>query len=116
MVLADFYRIVETYLNTDTPTLQIAIVELRAFCRAQQAMGEIWSYSIRGDHTRLHSPGIIRDVDTARGSAVHQLFFSEAFWMNGTVANVLGVPGAGPKTPTPDETPEDAFDRAMGVL
>lgn len=113
MVLADFYRIVETYLNTDQPTLQTAIVELRSFCRNQQSMGEIWSFSIRGDHTRRHSPGIIIDVETTRGSSAHQLFFSEALWMNGNIANVLGVPG---RTPKPDETPEDAFDRAMGVL
>jgi len=115
MVLADFYRVVESYLNHDKPPLQVAIKELHNFCHHEMQMGEIHSFMIRSDRQRLNSPGIVIDVQTTLNSSTHQLFFSEAKWMQGQQAQRLQGSHVQP-LPTSHETPEDAYDRAMGGL
>lgn len=135
MVLADFFRIVETYLNTDQPTLQTAVIELRAFCRQGQVLGDIHAFSVRSGH-RTAGPGVVIDIQTTATSTTHQLYFSEAGWMGHFVSSPLIGASMGAKTAQPSQAPTpkapktiptpkqksepdagvDAYDRAMRGL
>ncbi len=107
MILADFHRLVDSYLNRDQPTLQVAITQVRDFCRSQQRLNEIHAYSVRGGHRggQQNGSGLVIDVQTTPTGSTHQLFFSEAGWMGHTATN-----------PAPQDTSDDAYDRAMRGL
>jgi len=121
MTLAEVKRIIDLYLAHDQPDSSTAEREIRDWLRNMQIAHRVYAFSVRRNaNVFAQTMIVIVDVQTTPTGSTHTLQFVESQWLspNNTQkatppAPPLNPEGANNYKREKEETPEEAFDRAM---